>query len=227
MAAGYAAGEKIGVEVRFLARSRIRDCLDTTADGQWLRQEHLGIQAERLSLGYLQNISEASVTRYSNELFSAESDLIETRSTTLFRETARDRTGKLLLVTGESGRGKSVGCYQTLKGCVAGGGIGIWIPAQYVDRAEALEEALAQTLSSIQPNLAAGSGHEFLRFASDGSALAVVVIDDINRTRDPVRTLRKVLSWFKALTSTTDGNPKGTSPIQVLLPVWDRCLAPV
>ena len=61
MSSGYQAGIDLGIEVRFLARSKIRDCLDTTREGQWLRKVHLGIEADKLSISMLDELSRQSV----------------------------------------------------------------------------------------------------------------------------------------------------------------------
>ncbi len=42
------AGEAEGLGAWFLEQSRLRDFLDTKPVGQWLRQEHLGIEADQV-----------------------------------------------------------------------------------------------------------------------------------------------------------------------------------
>jgi hypothetical protein len=41
----YDKAADLGIEVRFLEQSWLRDFLDVEPEGQWLRQEHLGIEA--------------------------------------------------------------------------------------------------------------------------------------------------------------------------------------
>jgi hypothetical protein len=52
----YSKADTFGIEARFLERSRLRDFLDSTPEGQWLRREHLGIEADQLSLSLLRRL---------------------------------------------------------------------------------------------------------------------------------------------------------------------------
>ena len=47
----------LGIDARFLEQSALRDFLDVNPEGQWLRQEHLGIQADRVSASLLRRSS--------------------------------------------------------------------------------------------------------------------------------------------------------------------------
>src|SRR6266511_2131666 len=53
----YDKAAELGVEVQFLEQSQLRDFLDAKPEGQWLRQEHLGIAADQLSQSLLRSLS--------------------------------------------------------------------------------------------------------------------------------------------------------------------------
>jgi hypothetical protein len=57
----YDKAAELGVEVKFLEQSRLRDFLDVKPEGQWLRQEHLGIQADQMSEPLLRHLSRESL----------------------------------------------------------------------------------------------------------------------------------------------------------------------
>jgi len=78
----YRVAEEFGVTVICFGQSRIRDCLDMRPEGQWLRKEHLGIDADLLSLSLLRSLSLESLSQYGNEfLFTA-----KTKSEGLWRD---------------------------------------------------------------------------------------------------------------------------------------------
>jgi len=64
----YDKAAELGVAVRFLEQSGLRDFLDVKPEGQWLRQEHLGIQADQMSGSLLRHLSRESLNRYANDL---------------------------------------------------------------------------------------------------------------------------------------------------------------
>lgn len=61
IAKAIATANGIGMELRFLAQSQLRDFLDDSPDGQWLRKKYLGIDAERLSRPLLAELSKVSL----------------------------------------------------------------------------------------------------------------------------------------------------------------------
>ena len=67
MSTAYIKGTALKVEVRFLGLTNIRDFLDLTPDGQWLRKVHLGIAASRISAPMLREISKESLAAYGRE----------------------------------------------------------------------------------------------------------------------------------------------------------------
>jgi hypothetical protein len=64
----YARASALNVEVDFLEQLGLQEFLDTTPRGQWLRQEHLGIEAELLSRSLLESLSKRSLQDYTAEV---------------------------------------------------------------------------------------------------------------------------------------------------------------
>jgi hypothetical protein len=184
---------ELGLEVRFLTRSRLRDILDVTPDGQWLRKEHLGIQAERLSLPLLRELCAKSLLQYGKEFLITPPEAFVATSAERALTASLEPLRSVYVVTGESGSGKSVSCYQVLSSHLAQGGTGLWIPGEIAARAVSLEEAVDLTLRSLHPTIEPTAGGVALRLGNLAQRL-VVVVDDINRRGNPAESLRKLLT---------------------------------
>jgi hypothetical protein len=210
-------GKELGLEIRFLTRSRLRDFLDVNSDGQWLRKEHLGIQADRLSFLLLRELSSKSLQLYGQEFLITSPDAFVTTSSerTLAASLALSRS--IYVVTGVSGSGKSVSCYQILRNHLAQGGVGLWIPGELAASASSLEEAISLTLRSLHPTIEPTAGAVALGLGNPSQRL-VMVVDDINRGSSPAESLRKLLAWGRFL---DDERNKISSPYVIIVPVWD------
>ena len=210
-------GKDLGLDVRFLTRSRLRDTLDVYPDGQWLRKEHLGIQAERLSFLLLCELSAKSLQQYAKEFPTTTPDVFIGTSTERRLATSLAPSRSIYVVTGASGIGKSVVCYQVLREHLAKGGVGLWIPGEVVGRATSLVEAIGLTLRSIHPTLEPTAGSIALGQKVSPKRL-IVVVDDINRSLSPEESLRKVLAWGRPL---GDEQTNNSAQCAILVPVWD------
>ncbi|HUL01151.1 MAG TPA: hypothetical protein VLX29_09875, partial [Nitrospirota bacterium] len=215
-------GQELGLDVRFLTRSRLRDLLDVSPDGQWLRKEHLGIQAERLSSPLLRELSAKSLYQYGREFLITPPGVFVT--TTSERALAKSivPSRSIYIMTGTSGSGKSVSCYQVLRRHLDQGGVGLWIPGELAARATSFEEAIDLTLRSLHPTLEPASATVTLGLVSASQRL-VVVVDDINRGGRPAESLRKILAWGHI--SNNRGN--SVSSFAILVPAWDLFWSPL
>lgn len=217
-------GQDLGLEVRFLARSRLRDILDVHPDGQWLRKEHLGIQAERLSLPLLRDLCAKSLQQYEREFPITPPQVFINTSSGRDLAAALDSQRSVCVVTGASGSGKSVAAYQALRDHLANGGIGLWIPGETASRASSLENAVDLALRSLHPTIEVGAGVVALRLAEPSQRL-LVVVDDINRTGSPTDSLRKVIAWGRP---TINNKEKGSGArCAIVAPAWDLFWAPL
>ncbi len=137
--------EALGVEVRFLEQSRLRDFLDSDPQGQWLRQEHLGIEADQLSPPLLQHLSGVTLHRYAAEmLFATPSIIVETAATRDLREAIRQPTLCMHGLIGPSGVGKTVIAFEVLRQHIEAEGVGFWISREIAERASTLGEAIEE-----------------------------------------------------------------------------------
>jgi hypothetical protein len=216
--------KQLGIDVRFLGRSRLRDILDTMREGQWLRKEHLGIQAERLSLSFLKELAYKSLESYGREfLITPPESFIETQTERALTKAFEDRRS-VYVVTGASGAGKSVTCFRVLKSQLASGDLGIWIPGEIAARSNSFEEAIGATLRILDPAVEEKAGSDVLVLAG-GSRHFLVIIDDIVRGGAPAETLRKILSWRRP--SESDGDKRAqTASHSIVVPAWDLFWAP-
>lgn len=217
-------GQDLGLEVRFLTRSRLRDILDVHPDGQWLRKEHLGIQAERLSLPLLRDLCARSLQQYEREFPITPPQVFINTSSERDLAAALDSRKSVCVVTGASGSGKSVASYQALRDHLANGGIGLWIPGETAARATSLEDAVDLALRSFHPTIEVGAGAVALRLVGPSQRL-LVVVDDINRGGSPSESLRKLIAWGRP---TTNDKENGSGQrYAIVAPVWDLFWAPL
>ena len=217
------AGDAEALEVRFLEQSRLRDFLDTKPIGQWLRQEHLKIEADQVSIPLIQQISRESLLRYSNDvaIFDGQATIVETGSNILLRGRIQDPSVCMHLLIGPSGVGKSVAALNALQCHVEREGIGLWLSSEVVEASLSLADAVKTALASIHPRFGSDAGGSAVALATERDPL-VLVVDDINRSGFPLRVLKKLLSWMRPAGSVTaDGSTRTAHRVHVLCPLWD------
>lgn len=213
----YAAAGQAHISVEFLEQSKLRDFLDSTADGQWLRQVHLGITVERLSTELLRHLSSASLAEYRSDAFWGDaSRLVWTSACDATMRLLHEPSVRLVLLVGPSGAGKTVVAQSALATHLEKGGIGIWLPADIAERALTLPEALAVALRSLHGRLDMDAGRTALQLANADSPL-LVVIDDVNRSTQPSRVVDKIVGWARP----SDDGHKSRTAFRILCPVWE------
>jgi len=213
----YAVARQARISVEFLEQSKLRDFLDGTADGQWLRQKHLEITAERLSNGLLRHLSAASLTEYRSDApLGGAALLVRTAACEVANRLLRESSTSLVLLVGPSGAGKTVLAQTVLAEYLDCAGIGFWVPAEVAERAVSLAEALTKTLRSLHGRLDLDAGRTALQLATEDQPLWIV-IDDVNRSGQPSRALEKIISWARPA---AEGQKTQTS-FRILCPVWE------
>jgi hypothetical protein len=216
----YNKAAELGVEVRFLERSTLRDFLDGKPEGQWLRQEHLGIQADQMSGSLLHQLSRESLNTYANDLLLPPvEEIVPTRAAHTATE-ALQGPASLHLLVGPSGAGKSVTAHDLLRSHVDAGGVGLWIPAEVADKVASLSDAVDVVLRSLHPRAGVGAGHEALKLGTLDQPL-MLVLDDVNRSPAPVRLLTKVVGWSRPGNMVDGSSGAVKSPVRVICPAWD------
>ncbi len=144
-----AAGKAVGMEVRFLEQSRLRDFLDVSPIGHWLRRKHLGIDSDLISLPLLQELSSTNISQYARDIALFEHQfLVETDSEKRLSEQLSNAKFRLNLLVGDSGVGKSTAGLRLLNRHYASGNPGLWISAEVLDRALSFNSALEMALKA-------------------------------------------------------------------------------
>ncbi|MFC1834344.1 hypothetical protein ACFL2Q_06385 [Thermodesulfobacteriota bacterium] len=216
----YKAGKQVGVTPVFLAQSRIRDCLDSTPEGHWLREQHLGITAQLLSRSLLASLSAKSLAEYATEFILASPEaFVSTEAQSLLSQSLRSSERTLHILTGNSGFGKSVVSYQVMRKHIESGGIGLRIPGEIAASATSREDAITRTLRSLHPHIEKGAGSAALKLTDIDSRL-MLVFDDINRGGNPKDGIGKVLTWAQPRKA-GNGEEKVNAPWTIILPAWD------
>jgi hypothetical protein len=225
MQAGYAAGKTVGIEVRFLARSGIRDHLDTTREGQWLRKEHLGIAADILSIPLLRELAVESVKNYSYELFCSGMDIVETATTRRVATLSTQNRPSVNVLIGASGSGKSVASYKALLDVIRKDGIALWLPAEVTLNSMSLDMAITTTLQSLCPTLGVETGRDSVTLTSNQKVPFLIVVDDVNRTANATQAIQKLITWHRQMASgevVKDSTKQNCRVPHLIIPVWNH-----
>lgn len=217
----HTRADALGIEVRFLEQTQVRDFLDSKPEGQWLRQEHLGTKADLVSRSLLQELSRHSLATYLKEmLFMAPESIIETRAQQIAHDNIHESTCHLHLLVGSSGVGKSLIGYDLLRRQVERGGLGLWIPGRILDGALTLSDAIERVLLSLSTRLDRGAGQAALRLSTVDDPL-IVVVDDLNRLPNASQLLQRLFGWCRPTGHRVKGPERQSSTIRVACPVWD------
>ena len=214
------AGESAGLEVRFLEQSQLRDFLDIQPVGQWLRQEHLGIEADQVSLPLLKELCEENLTSYTNDVAMFD-DFVptETKSTATIMNRLKDPSAYFHLLVGASGVGKSVTALGVLRSHLASGGLGIWLSSDAIEASLSLSEAVRAVLSARHPKLGRDAGTSTVDLAARQGPL-VLIVDDINRSHAPLQLVKKLLSWMRPASSGETGLQL-RGHVHLICPLWN------
>ena len=209
-AAGYAAGLKVEV----WSRSALAHFLDSDPQGQWIRNQYLGIHQERLSPDLLEALCRRSL---GVSVFHEDASLWVDRG--FDKELANKLDGNVVFLVGGSGCGKSVGCHKLLSEHIESGGFGLVVGHRAVADSLWVEQAIEETLRRHHPHLSQGAGAEALGLASRHKPL-LMVIEDINRSVAPTKLIERLVSWSRQ----REGNQQASN-WRVYCPVWPRVWA--
>jgi hypothetical protein len=217
----YSKADAFGIEARLLEGSRLRDFLDSIPEGQWLRQEHLGIEADQLSRPLLQRLSRDILDRFAAEmLLTSPAVIVQTRAAKEAREAMRQPTLFVHALVGPSGVGKTVVAFDTLRQHIETGGIGVWVSREISERASTLPEAIEEVLRASHPKLQKGAGQTAVRFGTVESPI-LVVIDDLNRSSAASNLIQKIVGWARLAHGRDNSGKAPPSSVRLLCPIWD------
>ena len=200
-----------GITIDFWPASRIAHFLDTDPNGQYLRNQYLGITQERLSSNLLHDLSKKSL-----DVFSLPDDPVAWVDRNLDRALKDSCKSGVTIVAGESGQGKSVACYKHLAAHIGDGEYGLILPHQILSQSYSIEQAINKTLIELHPSLLDSSGTEALALGFPDRPI-LIVIEDINKSGMASSLLEKVASWHRR-----NNNGAINGCWQILCPVWPQ-----
>lgn len=200
-----------GIDVDLWARTRITSVLDTTGTGQWIRKKYLGVPQQRLSAERLAELSATSL-----ELARPVDEPAAWTRRHLDVELAAIQR-PVTFLTSRSGSGKTVACYRLACDHLTAGGFALVLPAEVINEAATLEHALDAALRRLDPALA--SDESPLQWSSPAQPL-LLIIEDINRSGQPVRLMEKIARW-----GLIAERAKSLPAWRLICPTWPQIIA--
>lgn len=211
-----AAANTYRIHIDIWSGSRIADYLDNDPDGQWLRNEYLGISPEKLSKQLLHKLSYSSLKTL--PLMAQPESLINRD----LDHVVADRSPRpVAFLVGESGLGKTIACYKRLKAHIDAGGCCLVLTQDILSAQVTLDQALDAELRRLHPNLELYAGSKARALCSPNDPLFILV-EDVNRSDHPARLLERLAGWGS--TWTEDAPTEGPN-WHLLCPVWPKVVA--
>src|ERR1039458_2431396 len=203
-------------------RSRIADFLDHTPDGQWLRHKYLNINQERLSFDLLAEISAQSARSFQATLLDNPKAWIDRKLDTAIQ--SRIEGGNVItFVVMPSGMGKTTALSRLFSRWVSNSNIGLWIPAEALQDAHTLDQAIDALLHAYSPKLEKNAGALARTFGTHERPL-LLIVDDINRSPRPAALLERLAAWSATIGHSSNSAASQPSALRILCPVWPQTL---
>ncbi len=218
----YSHCKRLALDPLIVEQTQLADFLDYDPNGQYLRKRFLGVEEELLSYELLLDIGKESCRAHAQEFvrIGAERSVVRT-----IDRTARDFLGaaeaSLIFLSGRSGFGKSTTASSVLNDHLAAGRCGIWLPAQNVENSVTLDEALSRTFRALRPKLECAAANKIASLLPDLFPF-LILVDDVNRSRDSTSILRKLRAWTSLSDSDTERARRNWRCI--ICPVWPELL---
>ena len=198
------------IAVRIIEQRDLVLFLDHNAEGQYLRQKFLDIDADRISPSLLIDIVKENLFRYGQEIYLEEIHLTNISGQKKVEAQLATSTTSVNLLIGDSGFGKSTLCFAIMRSVIENGGIALRIKPSMIEKAVSIEDAILQQVKSDYQKLYIQVNDIKTLFQN-----GLIVIDDINKPDNTGALLDKIISWSCL---------KKTGVISVLCPVWPRNL---
>ena len=220
-------GRKRNIDITVVEASCLLDFLDRGPEGQYVRQELLGIPASRMSLSLLRSISLQTLDWHWLRFGSGRTGLDALIPREAALEVHRVLTGNAGLVglTGASGIGKSALAQQVARELVPNENIVIWIAAEWIVPDAPLVTTLASTLLTFHSSLNNVAGEDALRIATEQARGITSLVDDINRTGNISALLRTIEGWVSRSMGLEGVRAK--NDINILVPLWPNEAIPL
>ncbi len=222
----YKKAVELEVEVDIWEQSRLADFLDSTSEGQWLRKNYLGIEAEILSESLLRDLCEQSLANYEKEFLTHPNSWVSREIDSQIEKAIHSNTYNIQFLIGESGSGKSAAAYQLLKKHLASGGYGLWVSDELLRECTTFENALDNVLRHLYSSLLADAGRALLQLIPARSQL-LLIVDDVNQADNPTKLVQKLVNWLKPKQSSISNSQPIFSPYFVICPVWSKNISSI
>lgn len=219
----FAARNNLALDI--WPQDRIADFLDTTADGQWLRREYLGMEAQRLSLDLLHHLCRKSLALLRSECYLQHAGTLVRRSVVDSVLAEMQPGGNACLLAGMSGYGKSIILLQVLLEDSQKGNLALWMPARFIVTGRPMETSIGAWLSELHPAIEPESGEACLRLA-EGTGRVAIGIDDINRLPAPMQSLHSLMSVAVVAEASQEGGVpiRANQSMTLVIPIWPEHL---
>ncbi len=211
----HAAAVRANIELDVWTRARLAHFLDNNPQGQWLRRQYLGEEPQRLSLPFLQHLSEKSLAVFA--LQDAPQLWVDRDLDRALAE--RKRPGVTFLVAA-SGLGKSTACYKLLRAHIDAGGAGLVMSHSVIATSLTLDGAIDATLSDLQRDLASGAGSDALALCTSENPL-LLIVEDINASGQAAALAEKIAAWDR---SADKSGETALRPYRLICPIWPEVL---
>lgn len=201
------------ITIVLVEQSILADYLDYDKDGQYLRKQFFQIDQELFTLQLLGDISGSNLQQYAVSQFLLTFPPIQTRAIDqLYHEVISSGNG-LMLLTGESGSGKSIAAYQLMKNFQEQNKPVLRLSPEVIEQSTSLFSAIEHQL--LKENSKMDIDRDLMENLFSEKSL--LVVDDINKHSSPVNLLEKLISWAQ-------DKSFQSSSIAVLCPVWPKNL---
>src|SRR6266571_3421072 len=213
-----AAANGYGISIDIWSCSRIADFLDKDPDGQWLRNNFLGLVQERLSKQLLRDLSRSSIE--ANRPAANLENLVHRE---LDRVVAERSPRPVAFLVGESGSGKTIACYKHLKAHIDAGGCGLVLMNETLATHRTFDQAVDAELRTLHPKLETDAGARVRALCSPEDPF-LVVVEDVNWSENPALLLERLVGWAGV-------RPENVSTERLnwglFCPVWPKTLVTI
>ncbi|UZJ63961.1 ATP-binding protein [Sphingobacterium sp. KU25419] len=200
------------VSVELIEVKTLANFLDVDPRGQYLRKIYLGIEQELLSVEMLKELQIISQEQYATETFIDTASIVENWNVDALLKVVDNSSNQLTLVLSESGYGKSTLCYNLMNEFTKSNRFCLRINEAIISSSSSLLNAVTQYIQYLKPNVFLNS--EVGNLIDHNSV--VIIVDDINKAIDPLKTLEKLLAW------TVFAKKHGETRLRVVCPVWPK-----
>jgi len=198
---------ELNISIKYLEQSAIAAYLENNITGQWIAENYLGIKAVRLSFPKLLQLADRINLDYKVEISYDENKIIDREIRFKCLQQLKNSEKNIQIIIGRSGNGKSTIAFQLTQYFSNKSIASFKINSQYIDSSISLIDAISKQLKEYQENIRIDD------LFNNNNIELIIVIEDINREKEPLKLLEKILKW------NTDKRYK------IIIPIWDTLYA--